>query len=476
MNAQLQESTAVAVIPPKPPTVIERALSVFSAVPDEESLRELAKQSATITEITNEAGKDQCHASRMILKNTRLEIKRVGEDGREDAVQTSKAIIARQNALIAITQPEEDRLQAIQDAWDAKVEAEKEAKIQAEIARVAHIQERVAELRGCQTLSPSSGSQLILEHIADLEALPVDASFEEFEQQASDAKTAALVRLNGILGAAVAHEAEQAKIIAEREELAKFRAAEEQRQAQARAEQAERDRLAKIETDRIAKEAHDKQLAESRERAEQAQKDRERNEAALQEIQAIHHQLIIADTGRRPYCKGWDLASIDFAIDGTEKWELTEERFGALFHMAVKTKEATLVALRAKRVDFIAREEVAKRLADERVENDRKAAERQAELDAQAEAQRLANAAEGQRLAERQAEIDRQQALLAEAQKPAAAPVTASAEPAAKVNARIVERPSAAQLVALVSRHYGVSLEMAAKWISLAKVELEAAT
>jgi hypothetical protein len=451
MNAQLQESTEVAVIQPKPLTVIERALSVFVGVPSEESLRELAKASATITEITNQAGWDQCHAARMVLKNTRLEISRTGEAGREDAVQTSRSIIAIQKSRIAITQGEEDRLAAIEQAWDDRIAAEKEARIQAEIARVARLQERVTELRGRQTLSPSSGSVLISQHIADLEAISVDASFEEFEQQAHDAKIAALVRLRDILMAAMAHQAEQAKIIAERAELAKLRAAEEARQATAEAERIERERLAKVESDRIAMEAYDKRVAAAREHAEQIRKDRERNEAALQEIQAIHHQLIIADTGRAPYCKGRDLESIDFAIDGTEKWELTEERFGPLFDSAVKTKETTLEALRQKRVDFIARQEVAKRLADERVENDRKAGQRQAELDAQAEAQR----AETQRLADQQAEIDRQNEALRKANepKPAAQELPTPAPPSAQPeNWPITD----AQLVALVMSHCGV--------------------
>lgn len=402
MNAQLQESTAIAVIPPKPLSVIERAANALSQAETEEQIKALVEESKPIVAVTDPASREVCHASLMTLKNMRILIQNRAKDGRDEAVKYSKAVIAIEKELVALITPEETRLAAIRDEWDTAKEREKEAKIAAEIARVAALQERIAELRGCQTLSPSSGSQLVLEHIADLESIPVDSTFEELEQQASDAKTAALVRLNGILGAAVAHEAEQAKIIAERAELARLRAAEEDRQEKARTEQAERDRLAKIETDRLAKEAHDKKVAEAREHAETIRKDRER----------------------------------------------------------IAKEEADAKA----KVDA------------ERAENDRKAAERQAELDAQAETQRVANAAEAKRLADQQAEINRQQAALVEAQKPKPAPITVqvNGDPAAKVNARIVERPSAAQLVALVGGHYGVSLEMAAKWILTAKIELEA--
>lgn len=290
MNVKAVHSTEVAVIPPKPPTVIERAMSVFVGVPSEESLRELAKGSATITAITNQAGYDQCHSSRMALKNARLEIVRTGEAGREDAVQTSKAIIARQKTLIAITLGEECRLEVIQKAWDDRIAAEKEAKIQAEIARAARLQKRIEELRGCQTLSPSSGSQLILEHIADLEGIQADESFEEFQQQAIEAKTTALVRLNGILGAAVAHEAEQAKIIAERAELAKLRAEQADRDRIAAAAQAKADADAKMERERIASENAEKNRIER----ERIAKD-EADAKAIRDAEKAENDRINAD-------------------------------------------------------------------------------------------------------------------------------------------------------------------------------------
>lgn len=370
MNAMVKEtSTARAERAPMALTVAERAVKVFEALPTVDDLQALAKTSATIVTITNADGREQCHSARMALKNMRLEIARTGEEGRDDAVKTSKAIIAWQKSLIALTQPEEERLGAIQEAWDDRIKAAKEAAIQAEIARVAALQERIAELRGCQILTPASGSALILEHIADLEKIQVDESFEEFRQQAADAKVAAIVRLNSIHAAAVAYEAEQAKAIADRAELAKLRAEQADRdrlakEAQAKADadaQAERDRLEalskaeraaetarqaeanRLERDRIAKEEAEQTAA------------RERNEMAMQEIQAIHHQMIIADTGRAPYCKGGDVETLDWLIPQTEKWEITEAKFGALTAMAQKTKESVLIGLRQKRVDLVQR-------------------------------------------------------------------------------------------------------------------------
>lgn len=370
MNAQVQESTAIAIIPPKPPTVIERAMTVFSAVPSEDDLRELAQKSATITEITNEAGKQQCHAARMVLKNARLEITRTGEEGRDDAVKTSQAIIARQKALIKITQAEEDRLAVIQKAWDDRIAAEKEAAIQREISRTAAIQAGIDRIRNWPVLAAGKSTDIIQPMLTSAQGFEIDpAIFEERCEEAISALAVSVAALIGLLAVAKAHEAAQEQLKRDQEELAQRRAAD-----------AERERLAKI---------------------EQAEKER----------------IVAEDRAKQE-------AETKAARDAEQK-RISDE------------------------------------LAAERAESRRIASERQAELDAQAATQ----AAETKRLADLQAEIDRKQAALTEAQKPKPEPV----------KVRTVERPSAAQIVAVISGHYGVSLEMAAKWIKSAKVELEAA-
>jgi hypothetical protein len=302
MSAELEQATlAVAVIPPKPLTVIERASLVFAAVKSEDELKELAKASATIVTITNQAGFDQCHAARMVLKNERLEIARIGEDGREDAVQTSKAIIAQQKKRIGLIEPEENRLKTIQDAWDAKVAAEKEAKIQLELKRVADLQSRIVELRGCQTLSPTSGSVLIAQHIADLDKIPVDSTFEEFEQQALDAKLGGLKRLGDLHVAALDHEAKQAQLEIDRQELARLRAEQADRDRLAKEAQAKADADAKIERDRLEEIAKTERAAEAKKLAdERAENDRiARDRQAELDAQAEAQRKTLADEAGR---------------------------------------------------------------------------------------------------------------------------------------------------------------------------------
>lgn len=242
-------------------TVADRAKQALAVTKTEEELKALAAGTVTITAITNADGRQQVHAARMVLKNKRIDIQKRGKDARDEATKFSKAVIVEEDQLIALIEPEEKRLGTLQDAWDDAIEAEKQAKVAAEQKRVADLQERVAEIRGNRMLSPTSGSELIAEHISDLEGDAVDDSFEEFREQAEAAKAEGLAWLRNVHAAAVAHEAEQARIKAEREELAKLRA-----------EQAERDRVAAIERKALA----DKQAAEAAaERARIAEEERQ---------------------------------------------------------------------------------------------------------------------------------------------------------------------------------------------------------
>ncbi|MDP9090308.1 MAG: hypothetical protein M3O26_16400 [Pseudomonadota bacterium] len=378
----------VAIIPPKPLTVIERAAAVFAAVPSDDELRELAKKSATITEITNAAGKDQCHAARMMLKNTRLEIARVGEEGREDAVQTSKAIIALQKSRIALISGEEARLQAIQDEWDARIEREREAKVQAELARVDAINKRIEALRNLPIAATGKPSTIVDQMVTDATNTIIDeAVFEERTDDAKSVLRTSLAALVGIHAERKAHEAEQDRIVAERAELAKLRA-----------EQQDRERIA----------------AEDRRQQEAADKLKRDAEAAAQ-----------AEANRQ------------------ERERIAREEADA---KAIRDSEAA-------------------KLAQERAENARIAREAQAALDAKAEEQRKANAAEAVRIAAERAKLEAEQAAAKKAAEPKLEPV----------KNRTVERPTTAQLVALVSSHYSVSLDMAEKWLRALRFESAAA-
>lgn len=234
-------NTEVALVPA---TLQQRAIAAIGNR-DEAALQTLADGTKDITTITNAAGYQQIQAARIVLKNERISIEKDCKKAREDAVAFGRAVISEEGRLVAIISPEEKRLQKLQDAWDAEIERIRQQKIDSELKRVADLQERITELRGLQTLSPSSGSALIAEHIADLAKIAVDESFQELQQQAMDAKAAALSRLQSVHAAALSHEGEQIRIRAEREELARDREEQALRDAQAKAQREEEERKAK---------------------------------------------------------------------------------------------------------------------------------------------------------------------------------------------------------------------------------------
>jgi len=399
MNTKAKE---VAVIPPKPLTVQERAAAVFAAVPSEEALRELAKKSATITAITNEDGKSQCHAARMVLKNTRLEIARVGEEGREDAVQTSKAIIAIQKSRIGLISPEETRLQAIQDEWDARIEREKQRRIDEEVARVAEIQRLIDGIRNWPVKAANDGSALVAQKLREAQDYRItESAFQEFAPVATQALQVSVAALTGLLAQAKEREEKEAQLEEDRKELARLRA-----------EQAERDRVAAAE--RAAQEAAD--------RARREEEQRQRDEANRLERAAIAAEAAA-----------------------------TAERLR-------KEQEAAAEVLRQQRAenDRIAAERQAE-LGREAAENARIAAERRAELDLAEEAARQERAAEAQRQAQAAAELAaREEALRTKPEK------------------RHGQRPSRDAIVQCVAEKFEVKPERAQTW--LREIDWEAVT
>lgn len=257
--------------------VMDRAEKALGFANRKAELAELAAKSKRIVEVTNPAGYQECHAARMVLKNTRVDIQKAGKDARDDATKFSKAVIAKEKELIDMIQPEEDRLQALQAEWDEAREKEKQAKEQAERQRIAEHQSRIAAIHAIPTEVHGRSALIIASRIEKLRATEIGEDFEEFADEASNAKASALATLERLHAAQVEHEAEQDRIRAEREELERLRreqaerlAAEEKAAAAARAEQ-----------DRIAREQREQEAAAQRaaEEAERAARQRQENEA-----------------------------------------------------------------------------------------------------------------------------------------------------------------------------------------------------
>jgi colicin import membrane protein len=227
---------------------VQAAVAEFDKVAA--GINALQKQyGGVVYDVKTTKGMDEARAARAAVREPRYEIERVRKTAKEPILALGKELDSRAKSITSQILAIEEPIDLQIKNEEARKEAEKQAKVAAELKRAADLQERVGELRGNQMLSPSSGAGLIAEHISDLDGIPIDDSFQEFRQQAEDAKTAGLARLRELHAAAIAHEAEQERIKKEREELAELRAAQAKRDADERARIAEEERQAKAARD-----------------------------------------------------------------------------------------------------------------------------------------------------------------------------------------------------------------------------------
>jgi hypothetical protein len=225
-------------------TVTERAAVALSSDKARTELAALVKKSAAIKEVKNAAGRDECHGAAMVLVKARTTIQKTGKAARDDATQFSKAVIAEEKELIAITQGEEDRLLSLRNTWDEARAAEKAEAERIERARIEAIVLRIADIRECAVLASQCRTAAEVDAlIQNLAGDPMEG-FEEFSDEADGVRTKSLARMMDIAGEKREQEAEAARAKAEREAEAARLVQEREELARQRAEQAELNRQA----------------------------------------------------------------------------------------------------------------------------------------------------------------------------------------------------------------------------------------
>lgn len=283
MSAQLEQLESTTALLPA-----QRAAIALDSARHRKELADLVKKSANIVAVTNADGREEAHRAGMVLKSARVTIQKRGKEAREDATAFSKAVIAEEKALVDLISPEEERVLSLRDAWDAKVEAERQARIAAERQRVESLQARVAEIRNLPLTMTGKSSSEISQTIGILVGNTPGASFEEFEEQAKAARLEALDRLAKM-------ETEQ-RDVEFAQEMAR-QEAERQRQAQAEESarlQAEREELARLRAEQEARLAEERLQQEAALAAERAEAERIRkleDEARAFKLQQEREEL-----------------------------------------------------------------------------------------------------------------------------------------------------------------------------------------
>lgn len=215
----------------------ERALIVLNSTKTEQDLRAMAQEAQAIKDVQDKPSRDLAHSVGMKLKKARTTIEKTGKAAREDATAFSKAVIDEEKRLKAIVGEEEDRVLGLRDAYDKKVEAEKEAARKAEERRVAEIREKIDGIRRLPmslTGEPASVIEAELQALAGF--VPAEDVFSELTGEAWEAVKQAESAMGDMLAQARAKEHAEALLAEERERAARELA---EKEAEAKRLQAE---------------------------------------------------------------------------------------------------------------------------------------------------------------------------------------------------------------------------------------------
>lgn len=263
--------------------VLERpTLAISEYSPTAAALADLrARMSGVVYDLSTGKGMEIAKKDRAEVRSLRtaLEAKRV--ELKAPALERSRLIDAEAKALTAELLEIEQPIDAQIKAEETRKAAEKAAREEAERKAVAAIRERIDGMRHIAVTAsglPSTGVQSLID---DLRAVEITLeAFGECAGEAVQAKQQTLDRLDLILDQVQEHEAEQARMKAEREELARLRAEQEAREASERSRVAAEQKAAaeKLAAERAAFEKEQEAAraeAKKREDSDRARRDEE---------------------------------------------------------------------------------------------------------------------------------------------------------------------------------------------------------
>ena len=242
--------------------------------PTEAALIDLRNRyNAVVYDVRTTKGMEQAKKARAELRDLRVALEKTRKIIKEPALRRSQQIDTEARRITAALSELEDPIDAQIKAEEQRKEDERRAREQAEQQRVAGIRARIAAFgdeAGRCVGQPSVVIRTKLERLQGAEL--TEALFAEMLPEAQQAHAVAVAAVSEHLERQTQHEAEQAKIAAERAELEKLReeaAARERQEAERRQEQ----------------ERRDQEKREEEERAQAAERQRiARNEAVIRAV------------------------------------------------------------------------------------------------------------------------------------------------------------------------------------------------
>lgn len=255
--------------------------SIAEYSPTEAALADLRQRYANVVfDVATTKGMEAARKGRAEIRGYRTALEAKRKEIKAPALERCRLIDEEAKRITGELVALEDPIDSLIKAEEQRKEAERAAKELAERQRVTKIHERIGSLAELVATKTGRSSAEIERTIETVESWTPDGWAAEFTEQAQAAKAAALAKLGELRAAAIEQEAEQARLKAEREELARLRAEQQQREREER-ERAEADRIKREAEEREARAKIEAEEREARERiAEQQRKaDAERAEA-----------------------------------------------------------------------------------------------------------------------------------------------------------------------------------------------------
>lgn len=200
------------------------------------------KYGSVVYDVRTTQGMDDAKSARAAVREPRYAIEQTRKAAKAPILALGKQLDDRAKeitaAILKIEIPIDEQIKA----EDARKEAEKQAKIDAELKRVSDIQARIETIRQWPVNAAGKPSSLVQQMLRTANDYQIDEFFSEFIETAQLALVMSRDALETIYTERLTHEAEQERIKAEREELARLRAEQESREAAERQRQAEETR------------------------------------------------------------------------------------------------------------------------------------------------------------------------------------------------------------------------------------------
>jgi colicin import membrane protein len=186
------------------------------------------KYGKVVFDVSTKVGLESAKTARAELRGYRTNLEATRKAIKNPALERCRLIDAEAKDITTKLEALEKPIAAQIEAEETRKEAEKQAKLQAEIARVTALRERISAFTLLvDTIDPTA--EACQAALVRMKAIPIDATFEELQPDAQQAKDAAMFRLQNLFAQYTANEAEAERIKAERAELEELRKAEQVR-------------------------------------------------------------------------------------------------------------------------------------------------------------------------------------------------------------------------------------------------------